>query len=462
MMLSTLRTAWFPLSLLVAALLFAGCDSNNMQGDTMVDFDRATYQVSEGADGVEIQVVASEAAPQDVTIPLTLGGTAIAGEDYEQPDAAEVTIEEGSTTGTFTLRPIDNASLETQARVVEVLIETGNVDGFTVGETPQTDVTITDDEMTGSYTVSFEESSYTANEYEQDTLDVIVNVSQAVPSPVQVAFETTGSATTDNYELLTGTINVAAGQDRDTIQVAIKNTESYGESETLTLSLTPPANEAVSIGGTTEATIEIVNPVASTETYAPNEDFARLWAYNTFSDIAVPETGRLNRDQDAGVVFEESFAFTLYPSRTDGSADPNVFGFGSPLWSEDNFTRNTNILNMVEFYSGGGPGTVDEGVSSASAGLYYPAFFRLTPDAPGSATGTITLIPEEIVVYRPDQTDDGVDNPTSFTIGVSSEGGTYNETEGTINITITFDETEVNNGTVTRRFEFSAERRPSS
>lgn len=454
MMISTLRTAWLPFSLLVAAFLFAGCDSNDMQADTMVDFEQATYQVSESADGVEIQVVASEAAPQDVTIPLTFGGTAIAGEDYEQPDAADVTIAEGSTTGTFTLTPIDNASLDTQPRVVEIVVETENVDGFTLGETPQTDVTITDDEMTGSFTVSFAESEYTTNEYEQDTLDVIVDVSQAVPGPIQVAFETSGSATTDNYELLTNAINVATGEQRDTVRVAIKDTESYGETETLTLRLTPPANEAVSIGGTTETTIEIINPIANPEVYAPDERFALLYQYNTFRDVAVPEIGRRNLDPSADVQFDESFAFTIYPFRDqDASADPNVFGFGSPLWSEDDFTTNTNILNMVEFYSGGGPNTVDEGVSSASAGLYYPEFFRLTPDAPSATTGTVTLIPDEIVVYRPDE--------TTFTVGVTAEDGTYDETDGTINITITFDETAVNNGTVTRRFELS-ERRAST
>jgi hypothetical protein len=120
------------------------------------------------------------------------------------------------------------------------------------------------------------------------------------------------------------------------------------------------------------------------------------------------------------------------------------------------------MLNMVEFYDDGEqPNTVDEGVSSASAGLYYPSLFRLTPDGPGATTGTVELLEDEIRVYKPDQTDDGVTNPESFVIGVSSEGGTYNETEGTINITITFDETAVDNGFVTRRFELS-ERRPAS
>jgi hypothetical protein len=115
---------------------------------------------------------------------------------------------------------------------------------------------------------------------------------------------------------------------------------------------------------------------------------------------------------------------------------------------------------MVEFYSGGGPNTVDANVSSASAGLYYPRFFRLTPDAPGASTGTVTLVQDEIRVYQVDETDDGVTNPDSFLIGISG-GGTYDEEAGTINVTITFDETAVGNGTVTRRFELS-DRRPSN
>lgn len=463
MMYRTISSVRFllPVCLLSLALVFAACDSNDMSMDTTVAFDQATYEVSEAAQSVEVEVVLSEAAPEDVTIPITLGGSAIEGVDYEEPSADEVTIDQGASTATFTLTPIDNASLDDQDRTVELQIDAEDVDGFTGGSITVTTITITDDEMVGTYTVSFQEASYETNEYNRDTLDVLVEVNQAAPSSLELDFQTGGTATADNYELLTDRVQIPAGETVDTVRVAIKDTESYGETSTLTLTLQAPANQAVSIGGTTETEITIVNPIADIAIYAPDESFARLFTYNTFEDVAVPETGRLNSDPDAGVVFDESFAFTIYPFRDDSSADPNVFGYGSPLWSEEDFTRNTNILNMVEFYSGGGPNTVDEGVSSASAGLYYPRLFRLTPDSPGSTTGTVELVQDEIRVYKPDQTDDGVTNPESFVIGISSEGGTYNETEGTINITITFDETAVNNGMVTRRFELS-ERRPST
>jgi hypothetical protein len=207
-----------------------------------------------------------------------------------------------------------------------------------------------------------------------------------------------------------------------------------------------------------------VNPEANVALFAEDDRFARLYTYNTFEDVAVPETGRQNDDPSAGVVFDESFAFTIYPARdftTAADEDPNVFGFGSPLWSEEDFTRNTNILNMVEFYSEESDelNTVDANVSAGSAGLYYPRFFRLTPDAPGSMTGTVTLLQDEVTVYQRDGTDGDGTPPPSFTVGLTLESGTYDEMAGVINATITFDETAVDNGVNTRRFEFPIERR---
>lgn len=446
----------------VLSLLFAvvACDSNDTTTNTTIRFGESSYQVSESSESLDVDIVLDQPAPEAVTVPLTVSGSAIAGVDYEEPAANEVTIEQGSDTGTFTITPIDNASLDDQDRTVELLIDAEDLEGYVGGQTASTEVFITDDEMTGSYAVSFEEASYTTNEYNRDTLDVAVEVSQTLPADVAIGIETAGSATQDNYELLSDSLRISAGSDRGMLRVAIKDTENHGNSETLTLRLAEPANEAVTRTGITETDIEIVNPIADVALYAPDESFAQLYSYNTFRDVAVPETGRKDLDDSAEIKFDESFAFTIYPYRTDTSADPNVFGFGSPLWSEEDFTRNTNILNMVEFYSGGGPNTVDANVSSASAGLYYPRFFRLTPDAPGATTGTVTLVQDEIRVYQVDETDDGVTNPDSFLIGISG-GGTYDEEEGTINVTITFDETAVGNGTVTRRFELS-ERRPSN
>jgi hypothetical protein len=457
MMFQTFQRLLLPTCVLSVLVLVAGCDTNDMAPDPTIRLAESSYQVSESSQSLDVEVKLSQSAPESITVPLALSGSAIAGVDYEEPEANEVTIEQGSSTGTFTIRPIDNASLNAQPRTIELQIETEELDRYDAGETVRTEVRIRDDETSGSYAVSFQETSYTTNEYREDTVDVAVDVSQSLPANLALGIETGGTATEENYELLSDSVRVEAGRSSSTLRVAINDTKNYGNSKRLTLRLSEPSDDAVTVSGVAETEIEIVNPVANVATFAPDERFAQLYTYNTFRDVAVPETGRRNLEDSAPVKFDESFAFTLYPYRDDPSADPNVFGFGSPLWSEDDFTKNTNILNMVEFYSGGGPNTVDANVSSASAGLYYPRFFRLTPDAPGATTGTVTLVQDEVRVYQKDQTDDGVTNPDSFVIGISGRG-TYDEEEGTINVTITFDESAVNNGTVTRRFELSKRR----
>jgi hypothetical protein len=452
-MYQVLHRLLLPVCILSLLVLVGACDSNNVMTDPSISFGDSSYQVSEASEGVDVEVVLDQPASENITVPLTLGGSAIAGVDYQDPDSTTVTIAQGSETGTFSITPIDNASLDSQDRTIELSLNAEDLEGYVGGQTTSAEIRIIDDEMSGSYAVSFQEERYTTNEYNEDTVDVAVSVSQPPPEDLVLGIETGGSATEENYELLSDSVRFDMGDTRDTLRVAINDTKNYGNSERLTLRLLEPENEATTVSGIQETEIEIVNPVADVATFAPDERFAQLYTYNTFRDVAVPETGRRNLEDSAPVKFDESFAFTIYPFRDDPSADPNVFGFGSPLWSEQDSTKNTNILNMVEFYSGGGPNTVDANVSSASAGLYYPRFFRLTPDEPGATTGTVTLVQDEVRVLR----EDG----SSFIIGVSGEDGTYDEEEGTINITITFDETAVGNGTVTRRFEMS-ERRSSN
>lgn len=452
-----LRRLFLPACILSILVLGGGCDSNSVMTDPSISFDDAAYEVSEASESVDVEVVLDQPASENVTVPLNIGGSAIAGVDYEELGSDDVTIEEGESTGTITIAPIDNASLNSEDRTIELSIDAEELDGYTGGQTTSAEVRIIDDEMSGSFAVSFEEESYTTNEFNEDTLDVVVGVNQTPPEDLVLGIEIGGSATAENYELLSDdslpdSVRIGTGETRDTLRIAINDTESYGESERLTLRLLEPENEATTVSGITETEINIVNPIAEVATFAPDERFAQLYAYNTFRDVAVPETGRRNMEDSAPVKFDESFAFTIYPFRDDPSADPNVFGFGSPLWSEQDSTKNTNILNMVDFYSGEGPNTVDANVSSASAGLYYPRFFRLTPDAPGATTGTVTLVRDEVRVL---QKDGG-----SFVVGISG-GGTYDEEEGTINVTITFDETAVGNGMVTRRFELG-ERRSSN
>lgn len=246
--------------------------------------------------------------------------------------------------------------------------------------------------------------------------------------------------------------------------MVILNTDNQSNDFSRTVEVTLQAQDGVKVGANSTNTISIINPVANASTFAPNEDFARLYAYNTFSDVAVPSSGRSNNDPSMGSIFDESFAFTYYDV-----AKPNNIGFASSLWdgATKDSTRSTNILNMQVLYgnesSESSPGTVEEDVSSGSAGLRDLDLIRLIPNGANATAGKAVIEKQMIKVYRKDNAD-GMDGTADdeihsfFFVEVSGEG-TYNETTGLINMTITFDETSINNGIKVRRFEFTTERR---
>ena len=182
----------------IALVLFAGCDSNDMAMETPIEFGEATYQVSEASESLDVDVVLDQPADQDLTVPLSISGSAIAGVDYEALDTEAVTIEQNSTTGTLTITPIDNASIDSESRTIVLSVDADELDGYTGGQTAETEITIMDNEMEGSYTLSFQEPSYTTNEFNQDTVDVVVELNQPLPTALEVSLETGGSATSAN------------------------------------------------------------------------------------------------------------------------------------------------------------------------------------------------------------------------------------------------------------------------
>src|SRR6056297_3442114 len=103
MMFQAFRRLLLPTCILSVLVLLAACDTNDMAPDTTVGFVESSYQVSESSQSLDVEVELSQSAPESATIPLAIGGSAIAGEDYKEPEANEVTIEQGSSTGTFTI-----------------------------------------------------------------------------------------------------------------------------------------------------------------------------------------------------------------------------------------------------------------------------------------------------------------------------------------------------------------------
>ncbi len=450
--------------LLISITWLAGCDNEDPAPTAVVEFPESSYNLNEDASApLTLTVEVSPSWSEDVTVPLSFGGSAVEGTDYETVANKNVVIPAGSTSASVEITPIDNNTVDGERTIVVTASAPADIPGITVGATGEVTITLVDNDEAGASTVDFAQAEVTTNEYDQETVQLTLNLSEASIEEEIFTFTVGGTAVEGtNYSALTTEVTVPAGETSAMVEVPILNSMNYGETSTIEISLIEPENEVFDLGANAKATITIINPIANTTLFAPTDDFARLYAYNTFEEgVEVPETGRQNSDPAEGVVFDESFAFTFYPlvEEPDENADPNVFGFQSDLWTEEEFTRSTNVFNIIEIYGDdGNPGTIDTGISSGSAGLRLPYAIRLIPDAVGATSGRAVIIADEITVYYPDETEDDVTNPESFIIKISGKG-TYDEVAGEINIPITFDASSIDDGVKTLNFVFEATRR---
>ena len=101
-------------------------------------FASAAQTVQENAGTVSISVVLSQASSSAVSIPFTLGGTALAGADYQIP-ASPLTIPAGQTSGTIDIVLAADGLAEPAETIIVVL---GTPTGATLGATTTHTLTI--------------------------------------------------------------------------------------------------------------------------------------------------------------------------------------------------------------------------------------------------------------------------------------------------------------------------------
>jgi hypothetical protein len=456
---------FYLLWLLIGSFItFSACSDDEEMGAILVSFELESYNVAENTSSpLEVKITLSRASNTTLNFPFTVAGSAVEGVDYQTISPRSVSFAAGATEAVVTISPINNNFVETDPRTIELTLSPISQNGLMLGANASTTINIINDDLAGAIIADFEAASLVTNEYLKQTVELKVNVNTPFPEEIVLEYTIGGDAVAgENYTALPGTtVTIPMGVTSVSIPVEIKDTKSYGQVRSITLSLEAPDNTAIAIGANATATVQIINPNANIGLWAKNIDFPTLYAYNTYADVEVPSSGRNQLDAAAGIVFRESFGFAWRSTRLNAQADPNAIDFYSNLWTEDDFTRSTNAFNMHRLYGFDEYGGKATGISAASAGVRIIEAIRLVPDGVNSKTGIAVVPKQKVRLYFPDTTDDGIKNPESFEIEISGEG-TYDEDTGVIKMRMIFDETEIDNGIKTRRFEFPADRRPTS
>lgn len=125
-------------------------------------FASAAQTVQENAGTVSISVVLSQASSSAVSIPFTLGGTALAGADYQIP-ASPLTIPAGQTSGTIDIVLAADGLAEPAETIIVVL---GTPTGATLGATTTHTLTIAASEASAALAAPSYQAQLTVQGYD--------------------------------------------------------------------------------------------------------------------------------------------------------------------------------------------------------------------------------------------------------------------------------------------------------
>ena len=195
-----------------------------------VTFAQSSQHTSEGAGTRTVTVTLSVAQATPLTLAYTVGGTATPGADFTIAGSGTLTVPAGTTTATIPVALI-NDNVDDPDETVVLTLAAG--EGYRVG-TADTHTLYID------YLplAAFRDGYWSTVREDSGRHDLRVAFTPAPPSPLTLAYEVSGTATSGaDYQALSGTVSVPAGAATVTIPVTIIDDahEDSGESVVLRL-----------------------------------------------------------------------------------------------------------------------------------------------------------------------------------------------------------------------------------
>jgi hypothetical protein len=211
-------------------------------------------------------VTLSAAAGLDEVIAFTMSGTASSG-DYTLTDnnsqtlTTSLTIPAGSTTGTITLTPIDDATVESSETAI-ITLTSGST--YTLGSPKTATINISSDDVP---VASISATDAGAAEPTTNTGTFTITLSQNAVTATTVNFTISGSAVNGtDYNTIAASASIASGASSATVTITPKDDSIFEGDETVTLTLASGTNYTVS-GVNNAATVTISDnetaPIAS-------------------------------------------------------------------------------------------------------------------------------------------------------------------------------------------------------
>lgn len=307
-----------------------------------VRFSTASRSADESDGQVAAFLTLSNAWGTDVSVTLSVGGTATQGGDYSLLTPTSLTIPAGYVASTVLLE-ISNDVLDEDNETVVLTITAAS--GATIG-TPSTYIlTILDNDDPPTVSFALASSSY---EEGSGNVSLQVNLSTASARNVQVSFAVTGGtavAGTD-YTLLTASpLTFAPGVTSQAISLNLPDDDLYTGTRTVILTLTAPLNATLVAPQTHTLTI-IENEVCPTVTDLTfNADqVSTIVALPTGATAVTLKELTLTQDRSINQILEQIYlgagGSALIFNGSLSASPVTISETGTPSWTGGNRTLN--------------------------------------------------------------------------------------------------------------------------
>ena len=202
-----------------------------------VTFTAPGQEVQENNGPAVVTVRLSAISGRDVTVPFTLSGTAQERADYTITPGPLV-IKAGETSGTITIKPVDDHLYEDNETIIVTL---GTPVNATLGAHPVNIITIRDNDPPPAVAFALKDSS---GDEGKGPAKIEVSLGEAGGKRASVEYAVTGGTAENgkDYTLTNGTLVFEPGELSKSIDIGIIDDKLHEDNETIEVTLSNPVN----------------------------------------------------------------------------------------------------------------------------------------------------------------------------------------------------------------------------
>lgn len=409
----------------VCALIVLGLSSCKDDDEPFVKpkLSVATETVTIGENGgkAEVEIVLDKAAPTDITVEYSLGGTAVSPADYSVVGTeGEIDIPQGQTSATIEINIVDDATYEGN-ETIEIELQDVNSDDIEITNDDEAVITITENDS--QVEVTMEAATVTVNEEDGEAI-IVVNLSTPAAQAITINYTLTGTALdtvfaatqanpihpqywdyyidTDN----SGELVIPQGSNKGEISVQILTDFQFEDNETIIITLDNATGATIGTNKVTTINVEQQNGKVIALVWEGDADMDMfLWIGDEVSDLFFVSNSAnegVTPKVEALIIPDniDNVAFGTSYTYYSGTADPLNFEahFADFLDGEvedeadrDIFPGTYTLANINQWDEDDAPAPVIAQTFEKNAGVFENITDPIVTPATGSRSVTVAL-----------------------------------------------------------------------